>query len=132
MPAPPDPPAQESESYYAVDAVRNILIANCGICHNANAPIEASAGIAFIGDVDQLVAAGLIVPLRSARSRIVRVMVDGSMPPPSSGLPRVTEADIDMVAQYIDNPRFWPDVIAPALPDAAVETQLADAGADGG
>jgi serine/threonine-protein kinase len=36
-------------------------------------------------------------------------MVRQEMPPVASGLPAVTEADINTVAQYIDNPRFWPD-----------------------
>jgi hypothetical protein len=42
---------------------------------------QAQAGINFIDDTDQLVEAGLIVPLSSATSRIVVVMRDRSMPP---------------------------------------------------
>jgi hypothetical protein len=63
----------------------------------------------YINDIDQLVANGKIQPLNSAGSRIIQRMKDGSMPPPASGLDRVTEADINTVANFIDNPRFWPD-----------------------
>jgi serine/threonine-protein kinase len=66
----------------------------------------------YINDIDQLVETGKIVPLNSAASRIVQRMVRGEMPPVSSGLPAVTEADINTVAQFIDNPRFWPEVEA--------------------
>jgi len=41
-----------------------------------------------------IVAAGLVVPLHWATSPIVRVGVRGSLPPPSSGLPPMTAADI--------------------------------------
>jgi hypothetical protein len=94
--------------------------------------LQAQGGINFIYDIDQLVAAGLIVPLSSATSRVVVVMRNGSMPPLSSGLPPVTEADIEIVASYIDNPRFWPDSFPPAIVDAGTETPPVDAGADGG
>jgi len=114
-------------------AAENVLLANCGQCHGpALTPAQAQDGINFIGDIDQLVVAGLIAPLSSATSRVVVVMRDGSMPPPSTGLPAVTEADIEVVAQYIDNPRFWPDVPPPAVVDAGIETPSVDAGADGG
>jgi hypothetical protein len=39
-------------------------------------------------------------------------MTDGSMPPISSNLPRVTTADINTVADYINNPLAWPDLTA--------------------
>lgn len=41
-------------------------------------------------------------------------MVRGEMPPPTSGLPAVSPADIDIVAQYIDNPAYWPGLPAPS------------------
>jgi hypothetical protein len=86
-------------------------------------------------DLDQLVDTGLIVPLSSATSPLVMVMRNGSMPPPGrfdgdAGI-TITEADIEVVASFIDNPSFWPD-----WPDwprpAIVDAGLADAGADGG
>jgi hypothetical protein len=62
----------------------------------------------YIDDLDQLVENGKILPLNAAGSRVIQRMTDGSMPPPSSNLPRVTQADINVVAQYIDNPLAWP------------------------
>ena len=54
------------------------------------------------------------------------------MPPPGPGSYPVTEADMNIVIQYIDNPRFWPDVTPPSRVDAGVDVPLGDAGADGG
>jgi len=111
-------------------AAENVLEANCGQCHGpALTQTQAQDGINFINDIDLLVQAGLIVPMSSAASRIVVVMRNGSMPPPVSGLPPVTEADIDVVASYIDNPRYWPDPF-PGDVDAGTETPLVDAGPD--
>lgn len=115
----------------------NVLSAYCGYCHGpALTPAQAQAGINFIDDMDALVAAGLVVPLDSAASRIVVVMRNGSMPPPTSGYPQVTEADIQVVEAFIDNPRFWPDwpgLPPQALVDAGVEPPaFVDAGPDGG
>jgi mono/diheme cytochrome c family protein len=110
----------------------HVLLANCGQCHGPLAPATNSGGINFIDDLDRLVAAGLIVPLRLASSRIVIVMRDGSMPPPGPGSYPVTEAEMNIVTQYIDNPRFWPDVAPPSEVDAGVEVPLAHGGADGG
>jgi hypothetical protein len=94
-------------------AAQAVLIAYCRDCHGPNAPVEGSGGIRFIGDLEQLVAAGLIVPLSSATSRIVIVMREGSMPPPSAGVLPVTEADLEIVTRYIDNPFFFPGVTPP-------------------
>jgi hypothetical protein len=52
------------------------------------------------------------------------------MPPSALGLPPVTEADIATVAQYIDNPRYWPGVPPPSVADAGTETPPVDAGPD--
>jgi len=91
-------------------AAENVLAANCGQCHGpALTAQQAQAGMNYINDIDKLVETGKIVPLDSAGSRVVQRMVRGEMPPVSAGLPPVTEADIQTVAQYIDNPRFWPD-----------------------
>jgi mono/diheme cytochrome c family protein len=103
------------------------LAANCGQCHGpALTQTQAQDGINFIDDIDALVEAELIVPMNSAASRIVVVMRDRSMPPRASGLFPVTEADIDVVASYIDNPRFWPDFPAPGVVDAGAPVVDAD------
>jgi len=117
--APVAPPARPtaprvdvgSEAELAKAAAENVLAANCGQCHGGQlTPQTAQAGMNYINDIDQLVETGKIVPLNSAGSRIIQRMVRGEMPPVASGLPRVTDADIDTVSQFIDNPRFWPDV----------------------
>jgi mono/diheme cytochrome c family protein len=114
-------------------AARNVLMANCGSCHGPDAEPAVSGGIRFIDDWNELIEAGLIAILNSAGSRLIRVMQDGSMPPPASGLPAVTEADIDVVARYIDNPRYWPYVpTLPEVADGGTATSPVDAGADGG
>ena len=49
-----------------------MLAQNCGQCHgSALTPAQAQDGINFISDIDQLVEAGLIVPLSSATSRVI-------------------------------------------------------------
>jgi mono/diheme cytochrome c family protein len=136
---PPTRPRPQPQPYLdegdptARGGAENILGANCGQCHGpALTRAQAQAGINFIDDTEQLTEDGLIVPLSSSTSRIVVVMRDGSMPPPESGLPRVTEVDIAFVAEFIDNPRFWPGSLPPASVDAGVETPAVDAGVDGG
>ncbi|MEO8180185.1 MAG: hypothetical protein ABI895_15220 [Deltaproteobacteria bacterium] len=104
-----NPPSDEAALSKA--AAENVLASNCGQCHGpALTPQQAQAGMNYINDIDELVKTGKIVPLNSAGSRIVQRMVRREMPPVSSGLPAVTDADITVVSQYIDNPRFWPDV----------------------
>jgi mono/diheme cytochrome c family protein len=90
-------------------SAENVLASNCGQCHGpALTPQQAKAGMNYINDIDRLVQTGKIVPLNSAGSLIVQRMLKGEMPPVSSGLPRVTDADITVVSNYIDNPTFWP------------------------
>ena len=106
-------------------AAENVLAANCGQCHGpALTPQQAQAGMNYINDIDKLVQNGKIVPLDSGNSLIIQRMKRGEMPPASSGLPPVTDADIQTVAQYIDNPRFWPD--ATPVSDCQDKDQLVD------
>ena len=115
-------------------AAENVLQANCGQCHGSSlTPAQAQDGINYIDNIDKLVEAGLIEPLSSASSRISLVMRNGSMPPPSSGFPPITDAEVNIVAQYIDNPRFWPGVAPAPVVDAGIDVpSVVDAGADGG
>jgi len=87
----------------------NILASRCGGCHGPNlTPQTASAGMNYIDDIDRLVTEGKIEPLNSEGSRIIERMRNGSMPPvPNEPVP-VNE--INTVAQFIDNPNFWPGV----------------------
>jgi mono/diheme cytochrome c family protein len=89
----------------------NVLATNCGECHGSKLQLDdASGGMNYIDDIDKLVENGKIIPLNSKESRIVERMRDGSMPPSFSQKPRVTDQEIDVVAQFIDQPRFWPNV----------------------
>jgi len=91
-------------------AAENVLNSNCGQCHGTALPPGAESGnMNYINDIEQLVDNGKVQPLNSAGSRIIQRMKDGSMPPAAAGLPRVNENDINTVAQFIDNPQFWPD-----------------------
>jgi mono/diheme cytochrome c family protein len=91
-------------------AAENVLASNCGGCHGpALTEQQASAGMNYIDDMDRLAEEGKIVPLNSGASRVIQRMREGSMPPPQSGQPLVSDADINIVAQFIDSPRFWPD-----------------------
>jgi len=100
----------------------NVLATNCGSCHGSALQLdEASGGMNYIDDIDQLVETGKIIPLNSKESRIIERMREGSMPPPSSQRPRVSDDQIDVVAQFIDNPRFWPGIDAG---DASCPDQL--------
>jgi mono/diheme cytochrome c family protein len=119
VPSAPVVPPQGTGVATAKDAAENVLAADCGLCHGPGADAAGSGGILFINDLDALVEAGLIVPLNSAGSRIVQVMLDGSMPPASAGY-QATNADIATLASYIDNPRFWPDLAPPTVADAGV------------
>jgi mono/diheme cytochrome c family protein len=113
-----DPADQGSPEELARAAAENILASNCGQCHGpALSEEDAEAGMNYINDMERLAAEGKLIPGNSAGSRIIQRMTDGSMPPVTSGRPRVTEADIDQVAQFIDNPRFWPDVSGEACTD---------------
>jgi len=107
---PPDRPVDQGQDAYdiALEAAQNVLATNCGGCHGGQlTPETAEAGMNYIDDIDQLVATGKIIPLDSAGSRIIQRMQAGEMPPVRSGRPPVTQADINIVAQFIDNPLFW-------------------------
>ena len=122
----PTPGGGGDEAALAKAAAENVLAANCGQCHGtALTEQSAQAGMNYINDIDKLVETGKIIPLNSAGSRVVQRMVRREMPPVSSGLPAVTDADINTVSQYIDNPRFWPDV-APVGASCANDGQLVD------
>jgi len=108
----PDPtadPGDQDPGELARAAAENILASRCGGCHGpALTPEDAFAGMNYINDMEKLADEGKIIPLNSAGSRVIERMTNGSMPPVQSGLERVPQSDINIVAQYIDNPRFWP------------------------
>jgi len=92
-------------------AAENVLLANCGQCHGSQLDAEdIEAGMNYIDDIDKLVEEGKIFPLDADNSEIIDRMRLGEMPPSYSGLPPVSDNDIEIVAQYINNEQFWPDV----------------------
>jgi len=102
---------QPSAEDLARAAAENVLASNCGGCHGpALTPAQASAGMNYIDDIERLADEGKLIPLNSKGSRIIERMREGSMPPPQSLQDKVSDADINIVAQFIDNPRFWPGV----------------------
>jgi mono/diheme cytochrome c family protein len=121
-PAATTPVTKDSPADLAKAAAENILNSNCGQCHGGQlTPATAQAGMNYINDIDKLVQNGKIIPLNSAGSLIIQRMERGEMPPSTSGKPPVNEADINTVAQYIDNPVFWPNV---STPDCSSKNQL--------
>jgi hypothetical protein len=133
-PSPPTLPPGEPSPNPGFDAnPESILSAYCGVCHGPVAPPGLSAGFNFINDVDRMVAAGLIIPLRSDLSPIITRVLDGSMPPIISGLPAMRDAELAILINYIDDPLNWP--VSPPQPvDAGTPppAPAADAGADAG
>ena len=90
------------------DAAENVLKSKCGYCHGSNLTQEsAKAGMNYIDDIDKLVATGKILPMNSAGSKVIQRMVRKEMPPQGSGYDLVSDAEIQIVAAYIDNPRYW-------------------------
>ena len=111
-----------SELELARAAAENVLRVNCGQCHGPQlTPATARAGMNYIDNLDELVNQGKIIPLDSAGSPVVRRMREGSMPPLNNTEgPRPSQRDIDLVAEFVDNPLFWPEY----RPAATCEGQL--------
>jgi mono/diheme cytochrome c family protein len=109
-----DPVEQEPvDSEYDLQkaAAENILRANCGQCHGAALnDDQVRAGMNYIDDLERLIDEGKVIGGSSDTSPIIVRMRNGSMPPPSSGLPAPSEQDIRQVASFIDNPQFFPPV----------------------
>jgi len=118
-------PVLSDEAALAKAAAENVLASNCGQCHGpALTPQQAQAGMNYIDDIDELVKTGKILPLDAAGSRIIQRMVKGEMPPVTTNR-KVSEADINIVSEYINNPRFWPDQ-AGQIADCSDKGQLVD------
>lgn len=102
----PDMPSEdipEDDLLLPRAAAANVLLADCGGCHGpALTPMQASGAINYIDDWNRLLRVGLIERCSPERSRVVLLMRRGEMPPASSGLPAVTEADIAVVENAIE------------------------------
>jgi len=107
--SPPDD-GEDSAEVAARDAVENILASNCGQCHGpALSEADAANGMNYIQDLDRLAEEEKLIPGDSANSLIIKRMRAGEMPPRNQGKTPVKPQDIDLVANFIDNERFWPD-----------------------
>jgi mono/diheme cytochrome c family protein len=101
---------EASELELARAAAENVLRVNCGGCHGPQlTTATARAGMNFIDDIDELVSQGKITPLDADNSPVVRRMREGSMPPLGTSGPRPSDRDIAVVADFVDNPLFWPE-----------------------
>lgn len=87
----------------AEEDVEAMLERLCGACHGAAASAsgDVKGGFDFVGDLERLVDAALIVPQDSANSLLIQQMRGGSMPPGNAS-PRPTPEEIQCIADYID------------------------------
>lgn len=93
-------------------AVQKLLENNCGVCHGRSStrlphtltrePVRGGdPPIADINDIDALVRRGLIVPGWPEASRLLYLMATEAMPPSSSGMPPVSEAELRRLEKFI-------------------------------
>jgi hypothetical protein len=86
-----------------VAAAENILLSHCGGCHGpALTESQASDSINYINDWSRLLQVGLIERCAPERSRIIRLIRAGEMPPPSAALSPVLDVETEMIAAAID------------------------------
>lgn len=105
----PDAPPVDDPKALAQASVENILQVSCGQCHGQVLDLEdAEAGMNYIDDFDELLDQGKAIGGNSEDSPIIRRMRSGSMPPASSGAPAPSTQEINQVAQFLDNPVFFP------------------------
>ncbi|HKO93248.1 MAG TPA: hypothetical protein VJU61_18965 [Polyangiaceae bacterium] len=96
----------------------DILAARCAGCHSSLVPLPAVYEPLAIDDLDALVQGGQLVPLHSAESPLFLRAQSGEMPPSNSGLPPLSQAELDLLALFIDTPSFWPQAAATDCPEA--------------
>jgi hypothetical protein len=108
-PAPPSEAelraARRARYVEAVQSVDTLLERNCGACHGKSVP-TLPCGLRF-DHTDDLEALGLIAPLSADASRVVQVIVDGSMPPPGVQ-PRPVPSELEQLRAFIEgDASFW-------------------------
>lgn len=100
---------EPSEAELQRAAAENILRVNCGQCHGPDlTPDNTRGGMNYIDDLDELVKNDKVIPLNADGSQIIQYMRSGIMPP-SGVQPRPSDRDIDAVADFINNPLYWPE-----------------------
>jgi mono/diheme cytochrome c family protein len=108
----PEPPseaelsaARRARYVEAVQSVDTLLERNCGACHGKSVP-TSPCGLRF-DNTDDLYVLALIAPLSADASRVVQVIVDGSMPP-AGVQPRPTSSELDQLRAFIEgDASFW-------------------------
>jgi serine/threonine-protein kinase len=106
---PVTPPVQEDEVYLEAKALaENVLKSNCGGCHGTQlTPETARARMNYIDSIDKLIENDKLIPGQAEESIVIRRMRLGEMPPAAEGFPPVADADINVVANFINNPDFF-------------------------
>jgi hypothetical protein len=86
--------------------IERLLDNRCGACHSMpkfQVPIDCFGSCAPAPiHISDLVDIDKVVPGDSAASRLMIRLYDGSMPPPLSGLPPPSDAEITWLASFID------------------------------
>lgn len=76
-----------------------VLKANCHRCHGEND--SAEGGVSYILDVDKLIAKGKVVPGDAKKSRLLRRVTAGDMPPEDEK-PRPSAADVATLKAWVE------------------------------
>jgi serine/threonine-protein kinase len=111
-PAEPPPGVEEDRVYLEAKALaENVLKSNCGGCHGTQlTPETARARMNYIDSIDKLIENDKLIPGQAEESIVIRRMRLGEMPPAAEGFPPVADADINVVANFINNPDFFPEI----------------------
>jgi hypothetical protein len=101
---------REAQAELLRAAALDVLAFHCAECHSSLSPEQARRNAPQdIDDIDALVRDGYIVPRDSAASPLFQVSARGQMPPMGAREP-LSQADLDVLALFIDTPSFWPEV----------------------
>jgi len=99
-------PIAEGEEGCELRQIERMLNANCGACHSMPAFFPC---IDCLGDswgeplrISDLIELEKITPGDAAASRVMIRLYAGEMPPPISGLPPMSDADVSWLASFID------------------------------
>lgn len=103
----PGPAAPEDTEQLEVEG---LLGTYCGDCHGQRAVElgQVQGNIDDIESVDASIRAGRLVPCYSEGSPILQQLRDGSMPPPASTGPRPSDAEIQLIADFVERPCAGP------------------------
>lgn len=101
-------PARRSddESLPYVVRMEALLDEECGSCHGAQARracVGTCDGMLYIDDMTQLLESEKIIPCNWRDSPVARRVLDGSMPPPTSGLPAMRLAAQQQLAVFVES-----------------------------